>query len=390
MSRILNLSAEEKIQRIKDQNKERQTRRYARDKVKILESRKIARDKCKLLLHALGMDEINLETTNQSVNAIVTEIKEHIIEREALTNPHPLTQTQPQTEVKPYKNEAHEQHLKTVAKILGRSDWDKAFVKFTDVIQKIESAVHGKENKPYATNSKKGYYQAILTQADQVKFTKDGKKIVLSSNARKAYTDKFNEDKLRSALEGKAKRETEEVMDFDEYLEKIENFYGKDSKETLIASLYKFHLFRDNLVLKIIPKQIKDESQNYIIVPELKTSNITIINNDYKTNKRYGQKIIPIPQVLSKHIRKYMAAKQLTYDDYLFGALKLTKFITAFNKKVGLHIGVNKFRKMRVSPTLNNPNVTVKERVKLANEGGHSALTTMQYQHPVKPKTIIV
>ena len=71
MPRILNLTAEEKIQRIKDQDKVRQERRYARDKVKILASRKIARDnKCQKLLHALGMDEINLETNKQSVNAI--------------------------------------------------------------------------------------------------------------------------------------------------------------------------------------------------------------------------------------------------------------------------------------------------------------------------------
>ena len=143
MPRILNLTAEEKIQRIKDLDKVRQERRYARDKVKILASRKIARDKCKLLLHALGMDEINLETNKQSVNAIATEIKEHIIEEEALANPQP--QVQPQIEEKPYDKKVHNGHIKTVARILGRvvggSGWDKAFVKFNNVIKKIESAL---------------------------------------------------------------------------------------------------------------------------------------------------------------------------------------------------------------------------------------------------------
>ena len=120
MPRILNLTAEEKIQRKKVQDNIRQERRYARDKVKILASRKIARDKCKLLLHALGMDEINLETNKQSVNAIAKEIKEHIIEEDI---------------VKKFNPKTHNDHMKTVAKILGRSDWDKAFVNFKDVIK---------------------------------------------------------------------------------------------------------------------------------------------------------------------------------------------------------------------------------------------------------------
>ena len=394
MPRTLNLTAEEKIQRKKDQDKARSKRFYDREKAKISASRKIARSKCQKLLQALGMDEINLETNKQSVNAIATEIKEHIIEEEALANPQP--QVQPQIEEKPYDKKAHNGHIRTVARILGRdvggSGWDKAFVKFNDVIKKIESARKTSKNKEgnydlYADNSKKGYYQAILTEVDQVKYTKDGKRILLSPKAREAYDDMLTEGKYNSFMRSKEKRETEEVMDFDEYIEKIANKFGKDSSEALIAAIYKFHLFRDNLVLKILPKQIKDESQNYIIVPELKTSNITIINNDYKTSKKYGQKIISIPQALSKHIRKYMNDNKLTYNDYLFGESKLSGDIIKFNKKAGLDIGVNKFRKMRVSPVLNNPTVTVKERIKLGKEAGHSPITAMlSYQHTVKPK----
>jgi len=82
-----------------------------------------------------------------------------------------------------------------------------------------------------------------------------------------------------------------------------------------------------------------------------------------------------------------MADKKLTYNDYLFGEVKLSSFIINFNTKAGLHIGVNKFRKMRVSPVYNNPTVTVKEMAKLAKEGGHSAITAMlSYHHKVKPK----
>ena len=139
MPRTINLSAEEKIQRKKVQDNIRQERRYARDKVKILASKKIARDKCKLLLQALGMDEINLETNKQSVNAIAKDIKDHIIEEEAIANPQP--QVQPQLEVKPYDKKAHNGHIRTVGRILGRdvggSGWDKAFVKFNDVIKKL-------------------------------------------------------------------------------------------------------------------------------------------------------------------------------------------------------------------------------------------------------------
>ena len=397
MPRTLNLTAEEKIQRKKDQDKARSKRFYDREKAKISASRKIARSKCQKLLQALGMDEINLETNKQSVNAIATELKEHIIEEEALANPQP--QVQSQIEEKPYDKKAHNGHIRTVARILGRdvggSGWDKAFVKFNDVIKKIESARKTSKNKEgnydlYADNSKKGYYQAILTEVDQVKYTKDGKRILLSPKAREAYDDMLTEGKYNSFMRSKEKRETEEVMDFDEYIEKIANKFGKDSSEALIAAIYKFHLFRDNLVLKILPKQIKDESQNYIIVPELKTSNITIINNDYKTSKKYGQKIISIPQALSKHIRKYMNDNKLTYNDYLFGESKLSSFISTFNQKLlkhgyvlGFKITINTLRQMKASQVLSN-NPTEAEHVALSEEMHHSESTSLLYQRKRK------
>ena len=37
--------------------------------------------------------------------------------------------------------------------------------------------------------------------------------------------------------ESKAKRETEEVMDFDEYIEDVIKYFGKDSKEA-VRSMY--------------------------------------------------------------------------------------------------------------------------------------------------------
>ena len=380
MPRTLNLTAEEKIQRIKDQDKVRQERRYARDKVKILASRKIARDnKCQKLLHALGMDEINLETNKQSVNVIAKEIKEHIIEEDI---------------VKKFNPKTHNDHMKTVAKILGRSDWDKAFVNFKDVIQKIESAVHGKKNKPYKTNPRRSYFQAILTEVDKVKVTKDGKKIILSPEAREAYTNIWKLYGVRSSNEAKAKRESEEVMDFDEYVEDVIKYFGKDSKEALVIAIYRFHMFRDNLVLKIIPKEIIDKSENYLIVPENKTSSLTLVLNDYKTADKYGQKELKMPQILSNEIRKYMADKKLGYNDYLFGESKLSSFISNFNKKLlqhgyvlGFKITINTLRQMKASQILSN-NPTEAEHVALSEEMHHSESTSLLYQRKIKKKPI--
>ena len=183
-------------------------------------------------------------------------------------------------------------------------------------------------------------------------------------------------------------------MDFDEYVEDVIKYFGKDSKEALVIAIYRFHMFRDNLVLKIIPKEIIDKTENYLIVPENKTSSLTLVLNDYKTIEKYGQKKLKMPQILSNEIRKYMDRKQLTYNDYLFGESKLSSFISTFNQKLlkhgyvlGFKITINTLRQMKASQVLSN-NPTEAEHVALSEEMHHSESTSLLYQRKIKKKPI--
>jgi len=371
----------EQLNKIKEQNTIRAKRHYDLNKQKIADRRKIARNKCKELLNALG-----IENTNEPVSemVMVEEIKDAIQEQIPLV---PIkskkakkatiitltTLTQEEKKINKFNND----QLKTLSVILNCSDWDKCFKISKNVIYKIESAFQIKRPTTlYSINSKKSFYQAILT-------TITNKKIKVSENALKEYNDKLIEYKLKSHLESEEKKKTKVNIDFNEYVKKVIDFYGKDSKQALIIALYELHVFRDDLVLQIIPKQIKDISKNYLIVPEKKTNNLTLILNTYKTDKKYGQELIPIPRILSKDLRKYINTNDLKYNDYLFGKTKLTKYIRTFNEKLGLKISINNLRQMKASKVLNN-NPTIEERLILAKEMKHMPITSEKY------KTLIV
>ena len=172
------MTAEQKLQKKKDQDKARSQRHYDRNKEKISERRKIARDKCHELLKQLGMGEIDMETNNQSVVKIAQEIKEHILEEDALA--HPIkTPTESELHVEPdseigtqimelvTKNNRSEKFYndtrKALSLILNCSDWNKCFGHNSkNVIYKIETATQQRDpSKLYSINSKKGFYQTI-------------------------------------------------------------------------------------------------------------------------------------------------------------------------------------------------------------------------------------
>jgi hypothetical protein len=189
--------------------------------------------------------------------------------------------------------------------------------------------------------------------------------IKLSKNAREAYYNRFEVMKTTSHDQTKERVATEQVMDYDVYEQKVKVFFGESSKESLIVSLYKLSGFRDDLVLQIVDKIPKETNKNFVVVPSSKAINLKIILNDYKTDKKYQQDIIPVPKEMSKEIRKYMDNHDLEYDDYLLGKSKLSGFIKKFNEKMNLPVKVtiNKLRQMRVSKKLQN-NPSAEDRVK--------------------------
>ena len=349
---------EQILTKIRDQSKARSQRYYEANKEKIAARRKAARQECKDCLEA--NNQVVVPTKKEKVQAetlkdVVDYLKSENIQSIYINN------------------------TKQLADILDITNFQTAFKPFRNVIYKIETAtLKNDSSKLYSINSKKSLYQTILKLKDLLD-------IPMSKPSFEAYKDKFEEYKIESSEQSKQKAETEEVADFNQYLDDVKTEYGEISRPYIIASLYKLSGFRDDLQLKIIEKETKQTEKentiNYIIIPLSNKVNCTIILNKYKTSKKYERDDIIIPQPLSKLIRKYMKNEDLDYNEYLFGNRSLVKDIKNFNKNIGYDITINTLRKMKVS---GSDVKTSKEKVQLAKDMHHAAKTTGIYKRNVK------
>lgn len=362
-------SAEQKLQRIKDQNKARAKKYYEAHKEVISQRRKDNRIKINKIVEeaqpklppAVAKKK---ELKSQTVADVITSLKEIDADNDNKTNIN---------------------NTKQLIHILDITDINKAFNDSKKVIQKIENAKQKRDpTKLYSTNTKKGLYQTLLYLIDTFNIT-------VPDKSRKSYEDKHGIYKVQSHMDNEEDKK-EDVMDWTEYLELVAEEYGKESKQYIIASLYKLSGFRDNLQLKIISNENEsaDNKINYIIVPAQrnipdKRKLYTLILNVYKTDKKYKSDTIKLTKELSTLIRKYMEANDIGYGQYLFGKSLLSGYISQFNTKLGLHITINKYRKMVVSNAhAENPNMTAEDRVKLAYKMKHAPQTTEHYLHGVK------
>jgi len=362
------MTPEETLEKIRAQNRARAKRYYENNQAKIATKRKVAREECKECKEEVKKcedckpeekpkkkDNSNVVLTQQES---VSQLKD-IIEKDS-------------------SKTTYENNVKALTRILKCSDFNKCLKNAKSVIYKIETAKQIKDpTKLYSINSKKGIYQAIVFMIDNLG-------IKISKNARDQYNTRFDVIKTTSHDQTKERVATEQVMDYDVYEQKVKVFFGEGSKESLIVSLYKLSGFRDDLVLQIVDKIPKETNKNFVVVPSSKTINLKIILNDYKTDKKYQQDIIPVPKEMSKEIRKYMNNHDLEYDDYLLGKSKLSGFIKKFNEKMNLPVKVtiNKLRQMRVSKKLQN-NPSAEERVKLSKEMKHSTGTSEKYKRNI-------
>lgn len=365
----MNESAEQKLQRIKDQTNARSKKYYEAHKEEIAQRRKekriennriIEAAQPKLPPAAAKKKELKLQTVADVIKSL--------------------------EELNPNKNDkTNINNTKQLIKILDITDISKAFINSKKVIEKIENATLQRDpTKKYSVNSKKGMYQALLYLLDNFDIT-------VPDKSRKAYEEKHGIYKVQSHMDNEEDKK-EEVMSWNEYLDLVAEEYGKESKQYIIASLYKLSGFRDNLQLKIISNENEsaDNKINYIIVPAQrnipdKRKLYTLILNVYKTDKKYKSDTIKLTKELSNLIGKYMEANDIGYGQYLFGKSLLSGYISKFNQKLGLHITINKYRKMVVSNAhAENPIMTAEERVKLAYKMKHAPQTSERYLHGVK------
>jgi hypothetical protein len=334
-----------RLQKIREQNKARAKRYYEAHKATIAERRKVSRTKSNALP---AHEPITFE---KAVQMIQEKIESKNSQKVYISTLRIFMDIMKCTEL--YSCLANAQH----------------------VIDTIEQAKPRNSDGPYSINSRKTMYQMILKLITTFE-------LPISDSIKNQYKEKFEELKLESIDETKEKTVSadKKVMRFESYLSQVKEKFGEDSKEFIIASLYNLYGFRDDLQLKISTKKPTDTEENYIVIPRMNISPHYIILNQYKTSKKNGSQMIPIPAELAKLIRKYARDNSLTADSYLFGNKSLSIFIKKFNEKLGLPITINTYRQMRISSALSSDvKPSAKHRIKIAKEMNHSAMASEKY-----------
>ena len=266
-------------------------------------------------------------------------------------------------------------HLDVLFKILKTNNFIKSIQNAKKVINAINTATYttgtAKEIFNYSTNSRKAFIQSLLVAITILNLEVPEKQVNM-------YKNYFDELKLESVQANEEKKENEQVMDFKDYLYLVEKTFGLLSKESIMSLLYHELTIRDDFQLLIVADEAEceDKTKQYIIVPELKTRQITVIINEYKTDKLYGQIKEKLSKKLSELIRKYIAKNDIQYGNYLFGKAKSNSdFVSKMNKKIGLSGGINLYRHMKASEL----GLTNADRVKLADRMKNSPLVNIKY-----------
>jgi len=230
------------------------------------------------------------------------------------------------------------------------------------------------DGTPYALNTKKSLFQMVLYIIDNLK-------LPIEEVIKSYYVNQFEIMKLNSIDENMVTQDTI-IISFTDYLQKIKEHFGENSKEYLISLLYNEATLRDDFTLKIVSsiKDTKDDNENFIILPP-KEINLTLIINHYKTREQYGVIKIRLSIGLSRKIRKYIQVEKLSMNDYLFGNKQLSSFVQKMNKEIDVHGGINLYRKMKISEMYKkyDGNPSAEERINLSNLMVHSPILQTRY-----------
>jgi hypothetical protein len=190
----------------------------------------------------------------------------------------------------------------------------------------------------------------------------------------------YSED---SKTQSKEKVKKEPLISFSDYLKKVTERFGEDSKMDIIARLYHEFSPRDDFILKIVGslQDASDDSKNYLVTGG---KNYVIILNRFKTDSKYTDVKHTVSNELRKGIDNYMKNNDIEEGDYLFGDKKLTKYVSENNKRIGVDGGINTLRHMSVAELLSMEDLTTEQRVKKAESMMHSVATQELYNREKK------
>lgn len=361
------MEAEAKLQRINQQNRIRQQNYYKTHKKEINAKRRQIYANGKAKLNPQQQAEYEHE---QDVEPLEKEVYKTDFSNSKTASYEDIVNALNTIEVNNGSREKYKQDIKRLLLLTECDNFIKCLKDYKNVINTINNSKKS-NGDPYSVNTRKSLFQMIVWIIDNLH-------IPIPKPIKLHYNKEFDIYKIHSSDETIEKQDTSQIYSFSDYLQKIKDKYGVESKIYVLSSLYKAITLRDDFILKIKPtiKEANDDNENYIVVP--KKDALTLIINQYKTSGKYGQIKIKLSIELSKIIRKYIDKEKLTNDEYLFGDKNLSSFVSKINKEIGVKGGISVYRQMSVSDLLQSK-PTAEARQKLSAQMAHSPLTQIKY-----------
>lgn len=257
------------------------------------------------------------------------------------------------------------------------------------ISKKKQKETEEKQSEPelYAINTIKQTIQTILYVGTH--YMNDFKTIFSDKKAKdiKQYFDtQYQKYKELSKIETEEKQQSTVYPTFVEYLDKVLEKYGENSKEYVVSYLYSLFTVRDNFKKMTLIDNMKNNNKkdNFLLITRTK---IMFIINDFKTKNKYERLEYTVTDEKLKDLLKQWIEdpKNVTNrkknGNYLFGKTSLSPFVSKLNKSLGYtdHSAINIYRHMRVSDVHQNKDITFEERKKLADSMAHSITVASAY-----------
>jgi hypothetical protein len=337
----------EKLEMIRKQGLARQTRYYQAHKAEILAKKQKEREQLKELNKQNEPIILPLEYTLDMIQTVFTE---HI------TNINTL---------KKYNGD-----MQRVFTVSNLEYWNGTIDTYNGIKESLD-------NCKYSLQTRRGAVQSVLVFID-----KSGILIDPKITARYNVLYEVYGIKCSDANNAKKTSADNEVMDYNDYMKLIDTKYKTDSKQYLIASLYRECTMRDDYGnIRIITDLADDDDLNNFIFRN--DEKCTIIMNSYKTSKIYGKQLYELTDGLNDTINNYIVNNNIT--DFLFPQQKkLSVYVTNMNKKVGVIGGINFIRHSLVSLFINRDDLTPEQRHNFAVRMGHNEGTQQYYRRGIK------
>ena len=269
--------------------------------------------------------------------------------------------------------------ITTTFRLTGCSYFEQCVRDFDNIKSKIENA-RMPNGELYSNNSRSGYFYSIrwvYTHMD----------LKIPEGIKKKYNDLLSIYHERSLVQTKQNKIAADkaVLPESEYSGKIEQEFGKDSKEWLVTQLYLQIPCRDDLYLTFVPNLAgsKDTTKNYCIVP--RTGAVKVILHKYKTSAKYGDLTYDLDGSLSQLIREWIAKHKITVGSPLWMEKSLSSFISKMNKKIGIQGSINYLRHLAIS-NQNIDSMSIEELHQRATQSGHSITMHRDYCRAILAK----